>query len=261
MPKHDEMIKIIPVIDIKDGVAVAAKKGERDKYKPLDSVICDSSEPLKVAEAYKSLGFSGVYAADLNGILYSTPDIGLLEKINEIIPVIADIGVKCKKDALLMKNSGGIGIVIGTETLHSIDSLCELHESDKKNKNNNFNFNFTLSLDIKNGRLLNTLNPDLNEFIEKIAEAGIENRIDNVIILDLSQVGTLEGPNIELCSTVIKKLDNAKFNKKIIYGGGVRNISDIKRLEDAGIYAVLLGTAIHSGKIKISECKGAGIEV
>jgi phosphoribosylformimino-5-aminoimidazole carboxamide ribotide isomerase len=258
VPNHDEMIKIIPVIDIKDGVAVAAKKGERDKYKPLDSVICGSCDPLKVAGAYKSLGFSMVYAADLDGILYSRPNVGLLEKINEIIPVIADTGVKCKEDALLMKNSGCIGIVIGTETLHSIDSLCEIPEQDKKN---NFNFNFTLSLDIKNGRLLNTLNPDLNEFIEKIAEAGIENRIDKIIILGLSQVGTLEGPNIELCSTVMKKLGNAKINKKIIYGGGVRNISDIKRLEDAGIYAVLLGTALHFGKIKISECKGAGIEV
>jgi len=47
-------------------------------------------------------------------------------------------------------------------------------------------------------------------------------------------------------------------NKKIIYGGGVRNISDIRELKDAGIYGVLIGTALHSGKIKVDDLKSSG---
>lgn len=261
------MIKVIPVIDVKNGISVSAIKGERDRYLPLKSVICGSHEPLKVAFAYKILGFSEVYVADLDGILYSRPDIELLRKINEFIPVIADAGVKSMEDVELIKNSGGIGVVIGTETLRSIDSLREILEVNEKDKNNNFNFNFNfiLSLDVKNGRLLNNLNLDLSGFIEKIIEEGIENRIARLIILDLSQVGALEGPNIELCRTVMKRLDsgksNKKINKKIIYGGGIRNISDVQALNDAGVYAVLVGTSLHTGKIKISDLKNTGIEL
>ena len=56
----------------------------------------------------------------------------------------------------------------------------------------------------------------------------------------------------------MKKSNENSNNKKIIYGGGIRDISDIQKLKGAGIYAVLVGTAIHSGKIKIEDLKNQG---
>lgn len=227
-------MKIIPVIDIKNSIAVAAVKGNRDKYKPLKSEVSKSFDPLKVAESYKNLGFSEIYVADLDGILYSKVNLELLEKINEIIPVMADIGIKGNDDCELLKNLKNIEIVIGTETIPYYEFL---HEID----------NFILSLDVKNGKLMNNLNLDLWEFIEKLNnDEKIQNKIQKVIILDLSQVGTSEGPNIVLCKSLIEILNN----KKIVYGGGIRNKRDIQKLKDIGIYAVLVGAALHNGEIK-----------
>lgn len=229
-------MKIIPVIDVKEGIAVAAKKGNRDKYKALISAICNSSDPLKLTEVYKKLGFSEIYVADLDGILYSKANVELLEKINEIIPVTADIGIKGKDDIELLKNLKNVEIVIGTETLPYYDFL---HEID----------NIILSLDVKNGKLINNLNLDLWGFIEKLKNDNkIQNKIQKAIILDLSQVGTSKGPNIKLCREIMKKLNDK--NKKIIYGGGIKNNEDIQKLKGIGIYAVLVGTALHTGEIK-----------
>ena len=244
-------MKIIPVIDIKNGIAVAAKKGERDRYKPLDSVICKSSCPVKLAESYKNLGFSMIYAADLDGILYSKPDIEILKKISGIIPLATDTGARCREDVLLLKNLKNTKIVIGTETLPAIDFLQDLNESG----NLNFN-NFILSIDIKDEKLLNNLDLDLLEFIEKLEKELVKNKIKtrDIIAIDLSQVGTSKGPNLVLCKKLKEKLNN----KKIIYGGGIRNISDIRKLKDAGIYGVLIGTALHSGKITVDDLKSQG---
>ena len=227
-------MKIIPVIDIKNHIAVAAIKGERNKYKPLKSIISKSPDPLKVAESYKNSGFSEVYIADLDAILNSKPNLETIRKINEIIPVTADIGVKTLQDIKLLKNTN-IEIVIGTETLPSFDFLTELNE---------LNHSFILSIDIKNNKLINNLNLNLDEFIEKI----IDKKIDKIIILDLSKVGTAAGPNIELCKKLIAKLKN----KKIIYGGGVKNEDDIKKLRKCNLYGILVGNAIHSGNLNFN---------
>ena len=244
-------MKIIPVIDIKNGIAVAAKKGERDRYKPLDSVICKSACPVKLAESYKNLGFSMIYAADLDGILYSKPNIEILKKISGIIPLAADTGARCREDVLLLKNLKNTKIVIGTETLPAIEFLHDLNESGDLNFNN-----FILSIDIKDEKLLNNLDLDLLEFIEKLEKELVKNKIKtrDIIAIDLSQVGTSKGPNLVLCKKLKEKLNN----KKIIYGGGVRNISDIRELKDAGVYGVLIGTALHSGKITVDDLKSQG---
>ncbi len=231
-------MKIIPVIDIKNHIAVAAIKGERDKYKPLKSIISKSPDPIKVAESYKNSGFSEVYIADLDSILHSKPNLETLIKINEIIPVTADIGVKTLQDIKLLKNTN-IEIVIGTETLPSFDFLTELNE---------LNHSFILSIDIKNNKLINNLNLNLDEFIEKISNGDVKTKIDKIIILDLSRVGTGEGPNIELCKKLIAKLKN----KKIIYGGGVKNEDDIKKLRKCNLYGILVGNAIHSGNLNFN---------
>ncbi|HLN90033.1 MAG TPA: HisA/HisF-related TIM barrel protein, partial [Candidatus Binatia bacterium] len=62
-------MKVIPVIDILNKVVVHAVKGKRNEYKPIQSILCRSVEPLEVAKAFRTLGFSEVYVADLDAII------------------------------------------------------------------------------------------------------------------------------------------------------------------------------------------------
>ena len=46
--------KIIPVIDILNSKAVHAVKGEREKYKPLKTVLIKSTDPVEITKQLKS---------------------------------------------------------------------------------------------------------------------------------------------------------------------------------------------------------------
>jgi phosphoribosylformimino-5-aminoimidazole carboxamide ribotide isomerase len=46
-------MRVIPVIDLKRGVAVHAVRGDRERYRPLRSRIADGSDPVHVARAVR----------------------------------------------------------------------------------------------------------------------------------------------------------------------------------------------------------------
>ena len=62
-------MKIIPVIDVLNGIAVHGIQGERKQYKPLKSLLCRSFKPTEIAYAFELLGFDSLYLADLDAIL------------------------------------------------------------------------------------------------------------------------------------------------------------------------------------------------
>lgn len=65
-------MEIIPVIDLKNGVVVAAQKGKRDNYQPIQSLLCQSSTIESVVEGFLSINaFKIIYIADLDAITKS----------------------------------------------------------------------------------------------------------------------------------------------------------------------------------------------
>ena len=93
--------RIIPVIDILNSQAVHAIKGEREKYKPLKSVIINGSNPTRLALNLKNeYLFNELYIADLDAILQSKPNITILSKILDIsgVEIMIDPGIKTKED-------------------------------------------------------------------------------------------------------------------------------------------------------------------
>ena len=60
---------VIPVIDVRHGMAVHARQGQRDQYKPLETPLAQRSDPVAVARGFLSLfPFRAIYVADLDGI-------------------------------------------------------------------------------------------------------------------------------------------------------------------------------------------------
>jgi len=88
-------LKVIPVIDILKGVAVHAVRGKRSEYQPLKSVLCKSADPLRVASAFKALGFSELYVADLDAIMGGHPYFAVLKQIADTagLSLMVDAGI------------------------------------------------------------------------------------------------------------------------------------------------------------------------
>ncbi|MBN2014022.1 MAG: hypothetical protein JW778_02470 [Candidatus Altiarchaeota archaeon] len=219
---------IVPVIDIKDEKAVSGKLGKFGEYEELRSVVCKSSDPLDVAKTYEDLGFEEVYIADLDGILDSKPNLEIIEKIvtSTNLSVMLDIGIWSKEMIILMEE---VKPVIASETFCTLDLLEFPHE-------------VVLCIDTREGELIAETCGELFTLIDLIKDST---RIQEIILLDLNRMGLSQGPNLELCRSVVPRLPE----KKLIYGGGIRDFYDVYVLEKLGVDKVLVGAALHSGSI------------
>ena len=143
-------MEIIPVIDIMNNIAVHGKSGNRETYKPLKTVLCDSSNPINIIEKYKENGAEKVYIADLDAIMKNGNNFNIIRELD--IYKIVDAGISTKKDIEYMRNLNICDkLIVGTETL---DDLTILNDE-----------NIILSLDFKDGKLLNY---ELNDILGNI---------------------------------------------------------------------------------------------
>ncbi|WP_431063693.1 HisA/HisF family protein [Methanobacterium sp.] len=222
---------IIPVLDLKDKIAVSGKSGKRDTYKPLKTVFCDSSNPCKIGKTLSVYGAKRMYIADLNAIEGKGSNFDVIKKINEEIPVMLDCGannVKKVEDALEIAHK----VIVATETLEKIEDLHDIFNNVDKNR-------LIISVDIKDNELFSKhLNITINEFIEKINEL----EPSEIIILDISKVGTESGANKELIQKFME------LPTSLIIGGGLTS-EYIDELEDIGLNKFLVGSTLHNGKL------------
>ncbi|WP_407374923.1 HisA/HisF family protein [Methanobrevibacter sp.] len=229
------MIKKIPVIDLKQHQAVSGKSGMRDTYKPLQTVFAPSSNPVEIAQGLKLNGASEMYIADLDLIESQGHNITDIKMVNSILPVIFDGGVK-NMEGFEFFLDYAYKIIIPTETLESIDEMRKIFAKYPKER-------IVVSVDVKNNELLaKNFDMDLAEFKEILKELDP----NDIILLDISGVGTEKGYNKELLD------EFAEFKEKLIIAGGL-NKNSIGELESLGIKKVLIGTSLHSGEVKILD--------
>ena len=88
-------LKVIPVIDILNGIVVHAERGKRREYQPLQTSLTQSVEPVEVAKAFKKLGFKDLYIADLDAIIDCSIDFQVLKRITDEtgLELMVDAGV------------------------------------------------------------------------------------------------------------------------------------------------------------------------
>lgn len=246
---EENSVKIVPVLDILNGIAVHAVKGRREEYQPLDSILSKSYNPVDVAAAFGALGFSELYIADLDAILGGQPNFQLFKRIADKtgLSLMVDAGITNLKMAKKVLESKVSKIIIGTETLTRIGFVGEIVEIFGSEK-------VIISLDLIDKRILSGF--EMSEFADPIAFlCNLEKiGISQIIILDLEKVGSEKGVDISFMLEVLKNIKSDVF-----VGGGVRDITDLKALKETDIYGVLVATALHTGKILVSDLKDAGL--
>ncbi len=238
--------RIIPVIDILNSQAVHAIKGEREKYKPLKSVIINGSNPTRIALKLKNeYLFNELYIADLDAILQSKPNITILSKILDIsgVEIMIDPGIKTKEDVEKYIKLNLKSLILGLETLRDINVIRECLKLFDTNK-------VVVSVDMYNGIIKTNIkefkNQDILEIVRKIEDLGVA----NIILLDLFKVGQKMGGISALYLKV-----REQFNGEILVGGGIKDIQDIKEYKSNNFSGVLIGTALHDGSIKTEELR------
>lgn len=234
-------MRIIPVIDLLDGTVVRGVGGLRDQYRPIESRLCSSSDPLVVAEALREkLGLSYMYLADLDAIRSGTLSETTIESLsNAGFELLLDAGAFELRQVDLLMGLGARDVVIGLETLADPRVL----EAAVNRHGNRVVF----SLDLKaNWPLTGDNSPwrDLNA--DQIADEAIALGIERMIVLDLHCVGRSSGvATLDLC----RRIQHRHADVRLITGGGVRSKEDVDVLETAGLDGVLVASALHDGRL------------
>lgn len=233
-------MRIIPVIDLLSGVVVRGVGGLRDKYRPIQSCLVDSAEPLTVARAIRErFGLSYLYVADLDAIRHGTLSEAILKAlIEDGFDLLLDPGVVEHRQAELLFHLGVQDVVIGLETLANPELLTTATDM--------WGDRIVFSLDLKANWPVTAhdspwagLPPDL------VADEAAARGVTRMIVLDLHRVGRDSGvATLGLCREIM----NQHAHIKVITGGGVRHPEDLVPLEEAGIDGVMIASALHDGR-------------
>ena len=223
-------MKIIPVIDLKDGVVVHAQQGMRAKYQPICTQLCQSSDIYQVIQAFLGIyNFDTMYIADLNAITQEGNHEYLISEVLAFFPQIVfwiDSGYQRVK-----KYPGNYLPVLGSEC-YSDETVLELKA---------FNNHFILSLDYSMSKELGAKslfsNPDLWP--------------DKIIIMTLNRVGSDQGPDLDKLKWFCRQYPLKQF----IAAGGIRNTDDLQALKQMDIKQALIASALHSGAISSKDIK------
>lgn len=229
---------IIPVIDVKGGVVVAARRGDRANYMPLETPLAKGSDPLAVARGLLALfPFKTLYIADLDGIEGRGAHVELISKLAKALPEVSlwiDNGAADEAAVAAVLATARTSAVIGSETGVMPGVLAALDAR--------FSGRIVLSLDFKGETFLG----DPRLLPESAAWPG------HVIAMTLARVGSGEGPDLKH----IEQIAATGELRKVYAAGGIRNAEDLKAARSAGAAGALIATALHAGMIGAGDIEG-----
>jgi len=220
---------IIPVIDIMNGVAVHAREGRREHYRPLQSALCSTAEPKAVIHGLLRVHpFKRVYIADLDALMGKDPQTDLAADLERCFPETEfwiDRGLPSFDEMPSSSSKTNARAVVGSESL-SEESLPLLARLGPE---------LILSLDFLGDRLLGA---------EQLLYSP-ELWPETVILMSLSHVGSTVGPDFGRLASFSREHPDRRF----IVAGGVRDEQDLRRLKTMGAAGVLVASALHSGTV------------
>ena len=235
-------MEIIPAIDIIEGKCVRLTQGDYQQKKEYDQ------SPLEVAKQLQDNGISRLHLVDLDGAKEKRViNLAVLAEITKQTQLVVDFGggVQSDKDLQRVFNAGAQQVTGGSIAVRQPETFLgwlEQHGSDR----------IILGADAKDRKIAvhgwqEQTEWNVLDFIEHYQAKGIE----YVICTDVAKDGLLQGPSLKLYQDILQEIPQLK----LIASGGVTTVDDLRKLQAAGLYGVIIGKALLEGRIKLTELK------
>jgi HisA/HisF family protein len=235
--------EVLGVIDLRGGLAVRARGGQREKYSAIERVAGESIPPgdaTAVARQYVDrFGLSSLYLADLDAIEQRVPQREVIRTLQSVgVPLWVDAGIASPEDAESALGCGASRLIVGLETLPSyeaLESICQRAGSER----------VAFSLDLRGGAPLTTVTELARQRPEDLAARAADAGVYAVIVLDLARVGTAAGLDLERLARVRTALSSVR----LYAAGGIRNVDDIEQAQRVGCDGALVAYALLDGQL------------
>ena len=233
---------LYPAIDIREGRCVRLRQGDYDREIRYDS------DPVDVAMSFEAAGASWIHVVDLDaarsGIATNREVIRrIVDAVS--VPVQSGGGIRSVEAAQALSDVGVARYVLGTaaiETPELADNLLSL------------GLRVAVGLDVRGEEVAIRgweigSGKSIFEVLPRFEDTGVE----AVIVTQINNDGMGDGADLE----GLKKVMSAT-ELTVVASGGVGSLADIERLASlaAGerrLGGVIVGKAIHDGKISINE--------
>jgi phosphoribosylformimino-5-aminoimidazole carboxamide ribotide isomerase len=231
-------VRLIPVLDVMNGVVVRGVGGRRSKYQPLVSRLTSSTDPVEVARALvETFRPAELYLADLDAIAGAPPGVTTYRAIRGLgVRLWVDAGIRDGGWAERVA-AAGCDVVAGLETVPGPAALREIAAAVGVDR-------VVFSLDLRGGVPLRDW-PDRGG--PGPVPSAVACGITRVIVLDLARVGGGTGIGTE---DVCRQIWSAYPHVDVLAGGGVAGPDDLRHLEACGVRGVLVASALHDGRIE-----------
>ncbi len=220
---------IIPVLDLRGGIIVRARMGQRDHYRPLESQLTSTCDPVDVMRGFYAVyPFKTFYVADLDAIMGTGNNEVTLRRLKAAFPAAVlwvDNGLADPAAALRWLDAGLGHLVVGSESQRDAALLQRLSAHDR----------IVLSLDFREQAFQGP--PALLEEVNSWPR--------RLIVMTLARVGSGTGPDLDR----LRAIREVAAGRGIYAAGGVRDRADLAALKGEGIAGALVATSLHDGRL------------
>lgn len=233
------MIQIIPSISISGGkTAKISPFSTGEKW-------YDKS-PLDLAQYYEDHGVKWIHFVDLDGaqsekmVNYHTLQI-IANYTN--LKVNFSGGIRTDGDIQTALDYGAKTVTAATVASTEPETFMNWMITYGNRK-------LILGIDQKGGFIANkgwrnqTDIPYLDQ-ITYFADRGIQ----FIKVTDIARDGLMEGPNFDMYKLVREKFPNIQ----LVASGGVRSVEDIRKLNELGLFAVIMARSLYEDRIQIKD--------
>lgn len=228
---------IFPAIDLIGGQAVRLIQGDYEKKTVYNA------DPLAVAKGFRESGAAYLHLVDLEGAKTGAADqFPVIQNIIQNSGLKTEIGggIRSMETIERYLSAGAYRVILGTAaTDPDFLAACVARYGDK----------IAVGVDIKEGKVAVRGWTELSEFtcsqfLERMEAAGVA----TVICTDVSKDGLLQGIDVEWYGGLARQ-----YKGQLVASGGVTGIGDVVALRRQGLYGAILGKALYTGSIDLSE--------
>jgi len=238
-------MKIFPAIDIIGGRVVRLLQGDYDKVERYEM------SPEDAAREFERCGARYLHVVDLDG----AKDGGLsnFDVISGVIRatgMFVEVGGGIRDEKRIERYlEAGVGrVILGTAAVNDFPFLCAMVEK--------YGDKIAVGVDAKDGYVAINGWLDVTEltgvdFCRRVRDIGVS----AVIYTDISRDGAMSGTNLE----IYRELSQIE-GLSVVASGGVSYLSEIEELRRMGISGAIVGKALYSGALSLTDVLAAAGE-
>ena len=229
-------MKIFPAIDLKENKCVRLSKG-----KDNTSVVFNEN-PVEQAKYFEDQGCKRLHLVDLDAA-FGRNNINnkTIQNIRNAISIPIQIGggIRSENIAKSYFELGADFLIIGSYAVSNTQEVKNLAE--------NFKQKIYVALDVLHNKIMIKGWVEESDFTpENIFQTYDESNIRGYVLTDIEKDGMLTGLNMSLT------------NKKLIFGGGLKNnldLEQLRKIKSDNLEGVIAGKSFYVGNIDLKEAQ------